>query len=151
MPPQPVESICLFCLVKRSEMRQYATGLASYICGLCDRQPTVAEPLMDSIKHQPWNDREVASLSEYQQSPMFCPYVCEAMHKLTVASDGLHCKDCSFKLAWAYKWTLDGSWKPPRPFSPAQVPNSPVKPSNGTEAKITEDIPLKFPKKEELV
>jgi hypothetical protein len=143
MPPTPEEIICSFCMVKRSEMCRYVAGLGAYICSLCDKNPSVAEPQMDMVKHQPWNDREVESLSQYQQDAMYCPYVCDKMHKLIVANDGLHCKDCGFKLGWAYKWTLDGTWRPMRPPTATPVPKDPTKPV------ITEEIALPLPKKEE--
>ena len=141
MPPSPEEIICLLCLNKRSEMRRYVAGLLSYICTLCDRPPSIAEPQMDSIKHQPWNDREVLSLSQYQQDPTYYPYVCDALHKLSASNDGLHCKDCNFKLSWAYKWTLDGSLKAPGPpTSGTPVPKNPIRPRD------TEELAIVFPK-----
>jgi hypothetical protein len=53
----------------------------------------------------------VRSLSGYQCSNSFLPFVCENQHLLQVTFAGLECAECNFYLKWSYDWTLDWSWK----------------------------------------
>jgi hypothetical protein len=58
----------------------------------------------------PWNDREIASLAEFQHAHGH-PYTCGSGHILMPTRHGWRCPvDPDFEQEWAHEWSADWRW-----------------------------------------
>lgn len=108
--------------------------MSAYICKTCladKKEAVVSEDEVENKVKPNWSEDQVKSLSQYQHSNAYFPFVCPENHILQAESSGLYCSDCEFVLKWSYEWTLDWSWKDLEP--PEEV---------GDRAKLPPNSPL---------
>lgn len=90
-------------------------ALGAFACAECQRHYDwflkKQEPNKNTT-NAPWSKDQLQSLRAYQSSDIFLPYVCEKGHVMTPERENLLCTTCGQKQAWAYSWTIDGTWRP---------------------------------------
>ena len=70
----------------------------------------------------PFNEEQIKSINEFQQSGAFHPFTCgsgrrtDADHTdgeglLVATADGMICPFCDYRQDWVHDFMADGSWK----------------------------------------
>jgi hypothetical protein len=94
-------------------------------CILAGRATLVSEGEITNKRLTPWSDSQVSSLSAYQDSSKYFPFVCDESHVYSIQRDGLFCQKCNQKQIWSYDWTLDWTWVDPPDSGGSLVPRKP--------------------------
>jgi hypothetical protein len=110
---------------------QYLPNMAVYICMLCLSDCKVKPILvsqLDNVAQIPWSDDQVLSLTQYQKSEIFFPFICTEKDVLNATKVGLVCDRCGMSQSWAYDWTLNWHWRTLEPPNLNEPGGRPVKP-----------------------
>ena len=121
-----MRSLCAHCALPKTIGKKLLEGMEAYVCEDClkGNKSFFEQQEPKTAKSAPFNQSELQSLTSYQRSQIFYPYVCPKGHVLAPSSLGLNCDNCSFTLGWAYTWTLNGSWKPLNSVDPTGSPQA---------------------------
>jgi hypothetical protein len=115
MPPKfPSRFACPFCQTWRDTGINYLPHMQVYVCYACaeaNSLGTVSDSEITNRTEPKWTADQVQSLSAYQSSPYYFPFVCDQGDIFEATSIGLFCPKCEQILKWAYDWTLDWSWR----------------------------------------
>jgi hypothetical protein len=115
-PKLPERFACPFCQSFRGSGQgmSYLPHMQVYVCYACAEANGLAQINAEEITNKvqaKWTAEQVESLSAYQASPHYFPFVCEQGDIFEATSVGLFCPRCEELIKWTYPWTLDWSWK----------------------------------------